>query len=67
MSKYLLIATLLLAGCAQTVSSVDAVCSIKRPTFTEAEVRSLSDVTLFGVDRFFAEFEVACEGHGEPA
>ncbi len=51
---------LLLSACVTTASSVEAVCSIPPPTFTEAELQSLSDETLGGVDLFFERFTEAC-------
>jgi hypothetical protein len=53
-------AALLLTGCAATVSSEKAICSINLPTFTESELISLSDNTLNNLDVFVEKFRRAC-------
>lgn len=60
MWKALPLVMLLLSGCATTVSSAKAICEIEKPTITENEARSLSDRSLFSLDRFFAEFDAGC-------
>lgn len=59
--KLLLIAGLLLSGCAQVASSAKAICEIEKPTFTIEEVESLSDRTLYSVDNFFTKFDAGCD------
>jgi len=65
MLKVLLPVTLLLSACGATVSSVDAVCNLKTPTFTESELKQLSDQTLDEHDVFFEEYISGCGDHRE--
>ena len=54
-------ALLLLGACVTTVSSVEALCAIPYPTFTEQELLSLSDTTLMGVDLYFEQNTAGCK------
>lgn len=58
--KLLMIALVLLTGCTTTVSSVDAVCSIPFPTFTESELNGLSDYTIKSLDLYFERVTNGC-------
>lgn len=60
MWKYPLIVILLLSGCVETVSSVDALCEVPFPTFTEQELRELSERTLEEIDLYFARVAAVC-------
>jgi len=56
----LLTAGLLLNACAGTVSSVDAICELEKPTFTKAELQGLSQQTLSELDVYFEKLQRGC-------